>query len=150
MAAALAAWVRAGGTLIGWRKQGLDVARAAGVTAVGQRAAPGDFQAAGVLVRTALTPSDPVAWGEDAEGYAFDVDDPILDAHGAPVVARYPAGGRLWTSGYTVGASALGDSAAATDERVGAGRVILFAFDPAFRGYAEGTERLVANALLAP
>ena len=149
-AAALATWVRAGGTLVAWRKQGLDVARAAGVTAVAQRAAPGDFQAGGVLVRTTLDPSDPVAWGEDAEGFAFDVNDPILDAHGAPVVARYPAAARAWISGYTVGASALADSAAATDERVGAGRVVLFAFDPAFRGYAEGTERLLANALLAP
>jgi hypothetical protein len=120
------------------------------VTAVAQRPAPGDFQAGGVLVRTELEPADAVAWGEDAVGYAFDVNDPILDAHGAPVVARYPAGARSWISGYTVGASALADSAAATDERVGAGRVVLFAFDPAFRGYAEGTERLLANALLAP
>jgi dihydroflavonol-4-reductase len=66
------------------------------------------------------------------------------------MAAAYPAGPRFRVSGYTVGVGALEGSAAATDERAGAGRVVLFSFDPAFRGYAEGTERLLANALLAP
>lgn len=39
-------------------------------------------------------------------------------------------------------------TAYATVERVGDGQVILFAFDPFFRGYLEGTGRMFLNALL--
>jgi hypothetical protein len=148
--AALAAWVRGGGTLIGWQQQGVALARAAGVTAVTAVDPPPTLQVAGVLLRDALDDSDPVAWGEDASGFTFDTSDPLLSANGAPVVARYPSGSDFFVSGYAAGTGVLRGTVAATDEHVGAGRVVLFAFDPAFRGYAEGTERLVANALLAP
>ncbi len=149
-ALALGAWVRSGGELVGVRRQGVDVARAAGLTAVTAIPAPEGFKVAGAALRVTLDPADPVAWGEAGESYTFVVDDPILDAHGARVVARYPANGRFHVSGYSNGADVLRGTAAATDELVGAGRVVLFAFDPAFRGYVESTERLVGNALLAP
>lgn len=147
---ALRAWVSAGGTLIGWRSRGLGVAQAAGVTAVTAAGPPASVVVPGVALRVALSTDDPVAWGEEAEGFAFSNGDQVFTAHGAPVVARYPAGSRFFVSGYASGADALKGSPAATDERVGAGRVVLFSFDPVFRGYVEGTERLVGNALLAP
>jgi hypothetical protein len=147
--AALAAWVRTGGTLVAWRGQGADVAQAAGVTAV-RASAPQGLLVPGASLRVVLDPADPVAWGEETRGFTFDVDDPVLAAGGAPVVARYPAGGGFWASGSTSGTAALQGTPAATDERVGTGRVVLFAFDPCFRGYAEGTMRLLANALLIP
>jgi NTE family protein len=61
-------------------------------------------------------------------------------------------GGRATAAeaGYAQGTAPLHGTAAVLDEPAGAGRTVLFAFDPAFRGYVEGTERLVANALLAP
>jgi hypothetical protein len=34
------------------------------------------------------------------------------------------------------------------DQRLGAGHVVLFSFDPAFRADSDGSERLLANALL--
>jgi hypothetical protein len=148
--AGIQAWVRAGGTLIGWRGRGLAVAQAAGVTAVREAPTPAGLQVPGAELRVAFDDSDPVALGEEPEGYAFNTGDPVLAANGARVVAAYPTGARFFVSGYTTGTGALQGTAAATDEVVGAGRVVLFAFDPAFRGYTDGTERLVANALLAP
>jgi hypothetical protein len=44
----------------------------------------------------------------------------------------------------------LNGTPALVDAAFGAGRVALFASDPSFRGYAEGGQRLLANALLAP
>ena len=35
-----------------------------------------------------------------------------------------------------------------TVERVGSGQVILFAEDPYFRGYTEGSGRMLANAII--
>ncbi len=42
----------------------------------------------------------------------------------------------------------LADTSYATVERVGNGQIILFASDPFFRGYLEGTGRLLLNAVL--
>jgi hypothetical protein len=148
--AKLQAWVRAGGTLVGWRSRGLGVAQAAGLTAVTTAPSPASLQVPGVIMRVALEPADPVALGEEAESWAFNDADPIFTAHGAPVAARYPGAARFFISGHASGTEALYGSPAVTDEIAGAGRVVLFAFDPVFRGYVESTERLVANALLAP
>ena len=148
--AGLQAWVRAGGSLVGWRSRGVGVARAAGVTAVTTVAAPSALQVPGVVLRVVLDPADPVAAGEEPESFVFNDGDPLLDAHGAKVVARYPAAGRFFASGYASGTAHLEGRPVATSESVGAGRVVLFAFDPAFRGYVEATQRLVGNALLAP
>jgi hypothetical protein len=74
----------------------------------------------------------------------------VLSASGGTVVARYGAGATFFAGGYAAGTGPLQGTAAVLDEPVGAGRAVLFAFDPVFRGYVEGTERLVGNALLAP
>ena len=42
------------------------------------------------------------------------------------------------------------DTAYATVERLGNGQVILFANDPFFRGYYEGSARLLLNAVILP
>ena len=41
-----------------------------------------------------------------------------------------------------------GDTAYATVERIGAGQVVLFATEPLFRGYFEGSGRLLLNAVI--
>ena len=53
-------------------------------------------------------------------------------------------GGLIWPEAR----SRLADSAYATVERMGAGQVILFAGEPFFRGYLEGSGRLLSNAVL--
>jgi hypothetical protein len=97
-----------------------------------------------------LRPTDPVAWGERPLGFVFAAGDPVLTAPAAATVAGYPTGRAFFAGGYAHDAAGLPGTAAVTDEDIGAGRTVLFAYDPAFRGYVEGTERLVANALLAP
>ncbi|MFL5843791.1 MAG: M14 family zinc carboxypeptidase [Solirubrobacteraceae bacterium] len=148
--ATLQAWVRAGGTLVGARGRGVSIAQAAGLTAVTVPPSPALLQIPGVVMRVALDPSDPVAAGEDTESYVFNDSDPLLAANGTHVVVRYPQGARFFTSGHASGTTSLEGTPAATDEVAGSGRVVLFAFDPVFRGYVEATDRLLGNALLAP
>jgi hypothetical protein len=40
------------------------------------------------------------------------------------------------------------DSAYATVERLGRGQIVLFVSDPAFRGFLEGTQRMLLNAVI--
>ena len=67
----------------------------------------------------------------------------------APAALRVPRRDGF-VSGYLEGAGALRGAPVATDETVGAGRVILLAFDPGFRGYAEAAQRVLGNAVLYP
>src|SRR5438552_8931446 len=145
--AQIQAFVRAGGRYIGWRARGVAIAGAAGVTGARAETPPG-LKAPGTAVELQLDPSSPLAWGMPSQVYALDEDDPVL-RFGDGVVGRYPAPGDLWHAGYIAGAGALGNTPAVLDAPFGAGDVVLFSFDPAFRGYADGTERLLANALLA-
>lgn len=147
--AAIQAWVRAGGTYVGVRGEGIALAQSAAITTA-TAAPPADALMPGVSLGVALDAADPVAWGERASGFAFAAGDPVLHAAGGTVVARYPSGSAFFAGGYARSTGPLRGTAAVLDEPAGAGRTILFAFDPAFRGYVEGTERLVANALLAP
>jgi hypothetical protein len=147
--AALQAWVRGGGAYIGVRGEGIALAQAAGITTA-TAGAPADAQMPGVSLGVQLDPADPIGWGERASGFVFATGDPVLHPSGGTVVARYPTGSAFFAGGYARDTAALHGTAAVLDEPTGAGRTVLFAFDPAFRGYVEGTERLVANALLAP
>jgi hypothetical protein len=147
--ASLQSWVRAGGTYIGVRGEGIAVAQSAAITTA-TATAPADAAMPGVSLGVQLDGADPVAWGERSTGFAFATGDPVLHASGGAVVARYPAGSAFFAGGYARDTGPLRGTAAALDEPTGAGRTVLFAFDPVFRGYVEGTERLVANALLAP
>jgi hypothetical protein len=123
---AISAFVAGGGTYVGWRARGVAVASAAGLTQATVAAGPG-----GVLV-----PGAAVAVGSSV---VVDNDDPLIV--GGHVVANY--GGAL--SGWTLGSPA--GRPAILDERLGAGRAVLFAFDPVFRGSSESAEGLLTAAL---
>src|SRR5207247_7858509 len=142
------AFVRAGGRYVGWRARGLSIAAAAGLTAARADTAASP-RVPGAALELDLDLSSPIAWGTGGRVYALDQDDPVI-RFGDGVVGRYPPPGELWHSGYVVSAGAVGSTAAVIDQTLGAGHVVLFTFDPAFRGYADGTLRLLANALLEP
>ena len=78
-----------------------------------------------------------------------DVRYVLTSGVGAGIPLRYPDAGSsdFFVSGQADGAAALGGRPAATDERAGRGRVVAFGFDPNYRAFADGTEKLLRNAV---
>jgi len=79
-------------------------------------------------------------------------DDDVMGAGSGASVATYPAASSpaFGVSGLDEGVGQLAGSAAIADEHVGAGRVVLFSFDPNFRAWTQGTERILWNAIVGP
>ncbi len=148
-AEAIGAFVRAGGTYVGWRGRGADVAVAAGVTTAQRAVAPEALRLAGAALAVELEAAAPLALGAGPRVIVLNEGDPVLRA-GDGVVGRHPPRGDALRSGYAEGLGALRGAPAIVDQPAGAGRTILFTFDPAFRAAVEGTELLLANALLGP
>ena len=153
-AAALAAFVDAGGTLLAFNdateyaieSMKLPVKNVlAGVRST-------EFYAPGSIFGVEVDKSQPVAsrydapvpavWFEDSP--AFDVTDPTR----ASVVARYPEGSGQLLSGWLLGAQRLSGKAALVDVTKGRGHVVLFGFRPQYRGQTESTYSLIWGAIL--
>jgi hypothetical protein len=124
----IAAFVTAGGTYVGWRTRGVEVARAAGLTTATIDRASSSIRIPGAAVAVGNT-------------VVLDDDDPLLA--GGHAVAAYGGVVSGWASGSPAGRPAI------LDERPGAGRATIFAFDPTFRASTEGAEALLTSALLA-
>ena len=147
-AAAVGAFVREGGTYVGWRARGLEVATLAGVTsAVRVPPVPG-LRVPGAAVAVDLPAASALAHA-GRRVVVLDDDDPVLQA-GAGVAGRLAPAGHMLVAGAATGLGAAAGTPAIVDERAGAGRTVLFSFDPAFRGIATGALRLLAEALLEP
>jgi hypothetical protein len=146
----LKAWVQDGGRYVGWLDGGV-LASALGISGT----VYGDGGDAGVstpgsLFRVRVNDGSPLAVGVGQ--FAWTLDDAryvLSSGAGASVPLRYPDAGSsdFFVSGQADGAAALGGRPAATDERVGRGRVVAFGFDPNFRAFADGTEKLLRNAV---
>jgi hypothetical protein len=124
--AAVSAFVAGGGTFVGWRARGIAVAGAAGLT------------------QATATPSGPATWIPGAAvavgaSVVLDNDDPLVV--GGHVVADYGAVLSGWSLSSPSGRAAI------VDERVGAGRAVLFAFDPVFRASTDSAQALLTTAL---
>ncbi|MFI7523512.1 M14 family zinc carboxypeptidase [Micromonospora globbae] len=144
-------WIAQGHTYIGLRNEGTRMARAAGLTSTTEKPKPTGYQVIGSHLRVDVDGDSPVAAGRPAEDFQFNNGDPILNPSTTGTnVLRYPSGETFWANGYTVGVDALRGTAAVVDEPTGAGRAVLFAFNPLFRAYNENGLHLVANALLYP
>ena len=63
---------------------------------------------------------------------------------------RFPTAGTedFYVSGFAEGEEALSRTAAIVDERVGRGRTVAFSFEPNFRAFTTGTQKILANAIL--
>jgi hypothetical protein len=146
----LKAWVSGGGRYVGWLDGGV-LASALGISGT----VYGDGGDAGVstpgsLFRVRVNDGSPLAAGVGPFAWVLDDARYVLSSGaGAGVPLRYPdaSSSDFFVSGQADGAAALGGRPAATDERVGRGRVVAFGFDPNFRAFADGTEKLLRNAL---
>ena len=154
-AAALGAFVRAGGTLVALNEASdyAIEALALPVRNVAAALKPTEFYAPGSLFRVELdrasrlaagfTAPEPAVWFES--GPVFE----ITDAARATAVARYPAQGDPLLSGWLLGGERLRGKAALVEVREGKGRVVLFGFRPQYRGQSMATFPLLWNALRA-
>ncbi len=150
--AALTDWVSEGGRYVGY-SDGAVLASALGISS-GEFTLGDDegFSTPGSLLRIAnedrrspLTEDvGDFAWAMHLGDYVMRTDDE--DA----VAMAFPRAGSedFFVSGEAEGAEALGDTAAVLDERVGRGRTVSFSFDPNFRAFTDGTQKLLRNAIL--
>ncbi len=164
----LQAFVNAGGTFVGSSNGGVTSARNAGLTTVNTNTISG-ITTPGSTFDATWNSGSAAGWGTDAGGWIYrsSSGDPAFDPATlggggvippATAVATYapagdcggPAGfGNCY--GYEVNANAsLPGRPAIVDQPFGAGHALMLGFDPWYRGWTTGEERLVLNGLLYP
>jgi hypothetical protein len=143
---ALVAWVNGGGHLIAWEGSAEVVTRIRASTAV-LRVAHTNMP--GSLVRIALDETGPLAEGVGPFAWAMFEDDPVMAPGRGEEAAVFPLASSedFFVSGLDSGAEQLAGTSAVVDEAVGQGRATVFTFDPVFRGWADGTQRILWNAI---
>jgi Zinc carboxypeptidase len=147
---ALVDWVGGGGRYVGWRG-GTRLAAALGITTATLAEPTSDIP--GSLIRARVDRASPLGDGVGRFAWPFAAYDPVMRASDpAQVAVAYPpaASPDFFVSGFAVGAEELAGTAAVVDEPVGAGRAVLFSFEPNFRAFTDGTQRLLRNAVLGP
>jgi len=140
-------WVAGGGRFVGLSGGAAFAGRAGLTTAT---LSPPSSEIPGSLVRADVDTASPLAAGVGDEVWSFVEYDPVLEASDpATVAVRYPdAAPNFFVSGYAEGEEQLQGTAAVTDEAYQDGRVVLFASDPNFRAFTDGTQQVLRNALL--
>jgi Zinc carboxypeptidase len=147
---ALVDWVGGGGRYVGWRG-GTRLAAALGITTATLAEPTSDIP--GSLIRARVDRASPLGDGVGRFAWPFAAYDPVMRASDpAQVAVAYPpaASPDFFVSGFAAGAEELAGTAAVVDEPVGAGRAVLFSFEPNFRAFTDGTQRLLRNAVLGP
>jgi hypothetical protein len=146
---ALVAWVNGGGRLIAWEGSAEVATRIGASTAVLQMA---HTNMPGSLVRIALDETGPLADGVGPFAWAMFEDDPVMAPGRGEEAAVFPdtSSEDFFVSGLDSGAEQLGGTSAVVDEAVGQGRATIFTFDPVFRGWTDGTQRILWNAIAGP
>ena len=115
------------------------------------------FRPSGAIVSAVIDQEHWLTFGL-SEGREHGNRMPVLLSGGFAYLSKYPTATPVRLAGEsTLRLSGLlwpearerwADSAYATVERIGYGQLILFANDPFFRGYFEGTGRLLLNAII--
>ncbi|TDD68702.1 M14 family zinc carboxypeptidase, partial [Actinomadura rubrisoli] len=144
--AALQKWARDGGRYVGWQG-GTQLAARLGLTTATLADPASDIP--GTLFRVKVDAGSPLAKGVGGTAWNFTSYDPVIRASSG-VVVSYPAvdSPDWFVSGFQNGASELGRTAAVVDQPVGKGRSVLFAAEPNFRAFSDGTAKLLYNAIL--
>jgi len=146
---ALRDWVNAGGRLVAWQGGAVIAAKSGASTA---KFSGSHTNMPGTLVRVSLDPSSPLAAGVGDQDWILYQDDSRMQPGLGTAVSTFPAFSDpdYATSGLAIGVETLAGSSVVSDEAVGAGRVISFSIDPNFRGWTQGTQRLLWNAIAGP
>ena len=169
-AAALAQFVRDGGTLVTLDSASdlpLDLFDL-GLRNVLKTLPRQEYYSPGGLVRVAFDPAQPLAWGLPKDVVAFlesgpafaeesladeeGEETPTLAPTGRPqprFVARFAEKDVLY-SGWLHGESKIAGKGAVVEASLGRGRVVLIGFRPQFRAQPYGTFKVLFNALLVP
>ena len=147
----LQAFVRNGGRLVAIEEatEFLIEAFDLGVTNAVERLPAQDFFIPGSILSVDLEEAHPVNLGKGdstpvwfwTSSRAFEVDDPQVE-----VVARYSEGNPL-LSGWLLGPENVAGKAAIVEAEIGQGSVVLFGFQPDYRGQTVTTWPLLFNAL---
>lgn len=146
---ALKQFVEEGGTLL----------MVGSATEVGERLAPSvksglslgrdEFYVPGSIVRTAVNPSHPLAFGLDPQADVFFDNSPVfrLDGDaGATKVAWFDSPAPL-RSGWAWGQEHLAGTAAIVDVTLGRGHLAMFGPEVAYRGQSHGTFKFLFNGI---
>ncbi len=149
-AAALRQWAQDGGRYVGL-SGGAALAGRLGLTTATFTDPTSDVP--GSLLRVRTNPDSPLTRGVGEDAWNFYEYDPVLRAADpASVAVAYPpaASEDFFVSGFAEGEEELGGTAAVTDEAYGDGSVVLFASEPNFRAFTDGTQKILRNALAGP
>ena len=142
---ALRHWVARGGRLVTMGAS-TELAARLGLTTARLRSPRSDIP--GSLIH-AKVDRGPLSRGVGNDVWSFYEYDNVMNAPQGNVAVSFPSiKSKLWQiSGYARGARELAGSAAVVDERYHSGRVVLFAADPNFRAYTDGTQKILWNAI---
>lgn len=145
-------FVKSGGTLVAWNQGSTAVVNALGlpvrnvVAGVDRR----DFFTGGSIMQVNVDPSHPVMAGMPARADVFVFNSPVFtttDGFDGSVLAKFTSDVSPLRSGFLNGDQYIKGFAAALDVKHDRGHVILFAFQPQWRGQPQGTFRTVFNSL---
>jgi hypothetical protein len=172
-ATALQAFVNGGGLYIGTLTVGATNARNAAISTVNTQPVAG-ISTPGSLYDGTFNTANPLSWGFDSgawiyrdlgnTGNAVPTFDPgtlngdaALNIPKATSAANYgpvrSGTGEMYKYGYDVnarGATQLATRPAVIDQPFGQGHSLLLGFNPFYRAWIDGEERIVLNALLYP
>ncbi|HYV63298.1 MAG TPA: peptidase, partial [Bryobacteraceae bacterium] len=105
------------------------------------------FYVPGSLLRTAVDTTNPLAFGMGPEAIVFFDSSPVFRLDGDVHKVAWFAERETLASGWAWGQEHLEGSTAVAEAKIGAGRVVLFGPEVAFRGQPHGTFKLLFNAL---
>ncbi|WP_437395954.1 M14 family zinc carboxypeptidase [Flagellimonas lutimaris] len=109
------------------------------------------FFTGGSIMQVETNPQHPVMAGMQEKANVFVYNSPIfntLEGFNGEVLAKYQENGSPLMSGFLVGEKYMNGNAAALDVKHGKGHVLLFGYQPQWRGQPMGTYRTLFNALL--
>ena len=151
-ARALEGFVRAGGTAVFWNggaTSAIDALRLP-IENVVAGLSRNEYFAGISIISTNVDTTHPITAGMPARADVVVNRSPVFALSGdfdGRVLARYAMDGPLLRSGFLNGEEYMRGRAAAVDASLGAGHLILIAFQPQWRGQSTGTFRMVFNSM---